>query len=196
MLEAISPIQQQREDTQFVVVVAPNRDPDEAKQIVALHARPSWSSDSLRIIHHQTREALAACDVAAIASGTATLEAALLGTPMVIVYKESTVNWHALGSLITTEYFGLVNLIAGRRLATELIQDDFTGETLARELISLLDPDRNLAMRSELKEVVKKIGEPGASHRAAQVIIEFINKNVSEARSRGPQPGSPAGVGR
>ncbi len=182
MLDAISPLQQQRKDAQFVVVVAPNRDLDEAKQIVAAHAGPSLSIDTLRIIHHQTREALAACDVAAIASGTATLEAALLATPMVIVYKESAMNWHALGSLITTEHFGLVNLIAGRRLATELIQDDFTGETLARELISLLDPDRNLAVRSQFKEVMKRIGEPGGSDRAAKVILKFINKGVSEAR--------------
>ena len=181
MLEAISPIQQQREDAQFVVVVAPNRDLDEAKQIVAAQAHSSSSIDSLRIIHHQTREALAACDAAAIASGTATLEAALLATPMVIVYKESAVNWHALGSLITTEHFGLVNLIAGRRLATELIQDDFTGETLARELISLLAPKRNVAMRSELKEVMERIGEPGGSGRAAIAILDFI-KDVSEAR--------------
>ena len=183
MLEAISPIQHQRADTQFVVVVAPNRDIDEAKQIVAAQARPSSSIDSLRIVHHQTREALAACDAAAIASGTATLEAALLATPMVIVYKESAVNWHALGSLITTEHFGLVNLIAGRRLAAELIQDDFTGDALARELISLLDPGRNLAMRSELKEVMKRIGEPGGLQRAAKVRLEFINKEVSEARA-------------
>src|SRR5205814_3903742 len=134
----------------------------------------SWSSDSLRIIHHQTREALAAGDVAAIASGTATLEAALLSTPMVIVYKESTVNWHALGSLITTEHFGLVNLIAGRRLAAELIQDDFTGESLARELLRLLDPKSNAAMRAELREVAQQIGEPGASDRAARAILQFI----------------------
>jgi lipid-A-disaccharide synthase len=179
MLEAISPIQQQRPDAQFVVVVAPNRDLNEAKRIVAARAH---TRDSLRVIHHQTREALAACDVAAIASGTATLEAALLSTPMVIVYKESAVNWHALGSLITTEHFGLANLIAGRRLATELIQDDFTGETLAREIDLLLDPARNLAMRAELKEVVKRIGEPGASQRAAKVILEFM-KEVSEARA-------------
>src|SRR5438477_2946598 len=182
MLEAISPVQERRTDAQFVVVVAPNRDLDEAKQIAAAHAPASLPIDSLRIIHQQTREALAACDVAAIASGTATLEAALLGTPTVIVYKESAMNWHALGSLITTEHFGLVNLIAGRRLATELIQDDFTGETLAGELNSLLDPDRNLAMRAELKEVMRRIGEPGGSGRAAKVILEFM-KEVSEARA-------------
>ena len=95
---------------------------------------------------------------------------------MVVVYKESPVNWHALGSLITTEHFGLVNLIAGRRLATELMQDDFNGESLSREIISLLAPERNQLMREELKEVVKRIGEPGASQRAANAIVEFIEK--------------------
>jgi lipid-A-disaccharide synthase len=86
--------------------------------------------ESLTVIHHQTRDALAAADAAAVASGTATLEAALLGIPTVIVYKESALNWHTLGNLITAEHYGLVNLIAGRRLATELMQDDFTGESL------------------------------------------------------------------
>ena len=178
MLHAANLIAQHRPEAQFVLVVAPNRDPAEAKRIVAEHAH---ATTSLTIVHHQTREALAAADVAAVASGTATLEAALLETPMVIVYKESAVNWHALGSLITTEHFGLVNLIARRRLATELIQNDFTAETLARELISLLEPARNAHMRSELKQVVQQIGEPGASKRAAKFIIDFIN-NVSEAR--------------
>jgi lipid-A-disaccharide synthase len=121
--------------------------------------------------------------VAAVASGTATLEAALLGTPMVVVYKESAVNWHALGSLITTEHFGLVNLIAGRRLATELMQDDFTGESLSDELISLLSPERNARMRADLRGD-KTTGEPGASGRAAKAIIHFINR-VSEARPSG-----------
>jgi lipid-A-disaccharide synthase len=178
MLEAVAPMLRERRDLQFVLVVAPNRDLSEAKKIVAAHSLPT---DSLRIVHHQTREALAAADVAAVASGTATLEAALLGTPMVIVYKESAVNWHALGSLITTPHFGLVNLIAGRRLATELMQDDFTGDTLSRELISLLEPERNAVMRTELKEVNERLGEPGASKRAAKAIVEFINR-VSEAR--------------
>jgi lipid-A-disaccharide synthase len=180
MLDAVALIRQQREDAQFLLAIAPNRDVGEVQRIVAAHQLPA---DALRIVHHQTREALAAADVAAVASGTATLEAALLGTPMVIVYKESAVNWHALGSLISVDHFGLVNLIAGRRLATELMQDEFTGETLSRELVLLLDSSRNAAMRSELKEVMKRIGEPGASARAAQVILEFINGDVPEARA-------------
>ena len=88
--------------------------------------------------------------MAAVASGTATLEAALLETPMVIVYKESSINWHTLGRLITVDHYGLVNLIAGKRLVTELMQDELTGERLCNEMIELLDPDQNQKMRSQL----------------------------------------------
>lgn len=174
MIETMAVIKQSRTDIQFVIVVAPNRSLDEAKKIVDLSPHGSNLKSAMRIIHHQTLEALAAADAAAITSGTATLEAALLGTPMVIVYKESALNWHTLGNLITSEYYGLVNLIAGRELARELFQDDFTEESLARELIALLNPERNASMRSELNEVMKKIGEPGASQRAARAILNFV----------------------
>ena len=103
-------------------------------------------------------------------------------TPLVIVYKESLANWHVLGSLIAVEHYGLVNLIAGRRLATELIQNDFTGESLGRELLSLLEPDRNAAMRAELKGVAERLGEGGASRRAAEAILDFMKVEVSEGR--------------
>lgn len=175
MLEAASLISRQRPEVQFVVMVAPNRDPKEAQQIIAAADPAPSLKDSLRVIHRETREALAAADAAAVASGTATLEAALLATPLVVVYKESALNWHALGSLITAEHYGLVNLIAGRRLATELIQDDLNGESLARELLELLKPDRNASMRAELNEVTKKIGDPGASDRAARAILNFLS---------------------
>ena len=65
-------------------------------------------------------------------------------------------------------------MIAGRRLVTELIQDDLNGESLAQEVLKLLDPNRNAAMRAELKEVSEQIGEPGASDRAARAILEFV----------------------
>jgi lipid-A-disaccharide synthase len=175
MLDAAAVIARERADIQFVIVVAPNRKIEEANAIAA--NRSDGLKESMRIIHHETRDALAAADVAAVASGTATLEAAILGTPLVIVYKESALNWHTLGNLITTEHYGLVNLIAQRRLATELLQDQFTGETLARELISLLEPGRNAQMRSELAEVIKNLGEAGASGRAAEAVLRFIEQN-------------------
>jgi lipid-A-disaccharide synthase len=180
MIEAAAMLLKKRAEVQFVTVVAPNRDPVEAQQIIAKGEHGSLK-ESLRLVHHETREALAAADAAAVASGTATLEAALLATPLVVVYKESAVNWHALGSLITAEHYGLANLIAGRRVVTELIQDQFTGESLAQELLDLLEKDRNASMRTELKRVAEKIGEPGASRRAAEAIMKFMKDRAPES---------------
>ena len=176
MLDAAATISSSRPHIQFVLVIAPNRDPKEAEEIIS--KRPVNSSSTFRLIHHETREALAASDAAAIASGTATLEAALLGTPMVIVYKESPVNWHVLGRLIKVEDYGLVNLVAGCRVVTELMQQELSGERLAEELLTLLEPERNRAIREEMKNVSAKLGEPGASTRAAEKIIELLQSAV------------------
>jgi len=177
MIDGAANISAQRPEVQFVLVVAPSRDAKEAQDILKRVASYPRLGNSLRIVQHETREALAAADAAAVASGTATLEAGLLATPLVVVYKESALNWHTLGSLITAEYYSLANLIAGRQVVTELIQDQFTGESLAKELLGLLEKDRNASMRSELKEVADKIGAPGASRRAAETILKFIQEH-------------------
>lgn len=175
MLEAAALISDRRPDVQFVVVVAPGRSSDEIRDIVrAQRATPLPLPSCLHIVSGESREALAASDVAAVASGTATLEAALLGTPMVIVYKESAINWHTLGSLITTDHYGLVNLVAGERVATELMQDELNGERLANELLSLLDEKRNENARQRLREVANQLGEGGASERAAEHILAAL----------------------
>jgi lipid-A-disaccharide synthase len=175
MLEAAALIADRCPGVQFVVVVAPSRSSAELREIMrAQRAAPLPLPSCLHIVSGQSREALAASDVAAIASGTATLEAALLQTPMVIVYKESTINWHTLGRLITTDHYGLVNLIAGERVVTELMQHELNGERLAGELISLLDEKRNAAIRHRLRDVVHQLGEAGASRRAAKRIVEEL----------------------
>jgi len=133
-------------------------------------------SSSLRIVQNETREALAAANAAAIASGTATLEAAIIGTPFVMVYKESTVNWHTLGRLITAEHFGLVNLIAGERLVSELMQSDLTGGKLTEEVLALLDKNRNETMRARLHEAALKLGTGEASLRAASKIMRALRE--------------------
>ena len=143
MLDAIEQLRTARPEVQPVVVVAPSRTPEETRAIMSQHG-----AENIKLIEQQTREALAASDAAAIASGTATLEAALLETPMVVVYKESSINWHTLGRLITVPHFGLVNLVAGKEIAKELMQDQLLGENLARELLKLLEPETNKAMRA------------------------------------------------
>jgi lipid-A-disaccharide synthase len=167
MADAIRKLRSTHPGMQFVIAVAPSRTIDETKQILS-------SLNSITIVQGQTREALAASDAAAIASGTATLEGALLETPMVVVYKESAVNWHTLGRLITVPHYGLVNLVAGSEIAKELMQTDLTGENLAHELVQLLDPKRNKAAREQLRLVGTRLGEAGASERAAAAILNFL----------------------
>lgn len=129
---------------------------------------------TLVITENETYDALNSSDAAAVTSGTATLETGIIGTPMAIVYKTSNLNYKLFRPIISVEHFGLINLIAGERLATELIQDDFTPETLASELLHLLDPSENARIRARLAEVAATLGSGGASDRAALHILNLI----------------------
>jgi lipid-A-disaccharide synthase len=173
MLEGAARLKSRRPDVQLVLVLAPSRSLEEATVIMQERVR-TRPLPELLVVQQQTREALAASDAAAIASGTATLEAAILKTPMVIVYKESSINWHTLGRLITAEHYGLVNLVAGSRVVTELMQRELNPERLAEELAVLLDPETNASMRRTLGEVTEKLGPGRASERAAQFILKFL----------------------
>ena len=179
MLDAAVVVSDRRPDVQFVLVVAPSRSPHEAESMLAQHPAAIQLQSTLRLVHHHTREALAASDVAAIASGTATLEAALLNTPMVIVYKESAINWHLLGRLINIEDYGLVNLIAGKRIAPELMQSELTGERLADSLLTLLETGAGAEMKKQLVEVAHNLGEGNASQRAAERIVKALDSWTS-----------------
>jgi lipid-A-disaccharide synthase len=157
-------------DLQFVVPLARSRNLSEVERA------GSAKIPNLKIVQNETFDALNASDAAAVTSGTATLETAIIGTPQAIVYKTSPLNYKLLRPLISVEHFGLINLIARERLAAELIQDDFTPETLSKELFRLLDAETNKKMREKLKEVVETLGHGGASKQAAEFILEFLDK--------------------
>jgi len=179
MLEAARLVGREKRGTQFVVALAPSRADAEAEAIIsAANASNSFDAGAdLRVASGETREALSAADAAAVASGTATLEAALMETPLVVVYRESALNWHLLGSLITVEHYGLVNLVAGRRIATELMQYDFTPASLARELLQLLDPAENERARARLRAATAALGrDERASLRAADVVLRRLRE--------------------
>jgi lipid-A-disaccharide synthase len=130
-------------------------------------------------IEGDTYNALGHSEFAVVASGTATVEAALAGTPMVIIYRGSELNWRLIRPLIHLDTFGMVNLIAGRHIVPELMQRKATGENIAREAAAILsDPARLAQMRQDLKKVRRELnGEGGsAAERAAQAVIEAIRE--------------------
>ena len=123
----------------------------------------------------RTHEAVSAATLALVASGTATVETALLGTPMVVVYRISPLTYVLGRPFVRVPHYAMVNLIAGRRVVPELIQGDFTPERVAAEAESLLsDAGRAARMRADLAEVRQRLGEPGASRRAAQQVADLL----------------------
>ncbi len=175
ILEAASIAASRVPELQFVIALAAGRKQAEVDEAVsAARASELRLPDTLVTVSDETYDALNASDAAAVASGTATLEAGIIGTPLVVVYKASGFNFKLVRPLISVEHFGLVNLVAGERVATELIQDDLTPQALADELLRLLDPAANAAMREKLRSVSGKLGEGGASRRAAEAILRTI----------------------
>jgi lipid-A-disaccharide synthase len=174
MLDAAALVSRQIPNAQFVVALASRRSTGEAERVINSHPEGAALAPRLRLAQDEAREALFASDAAAVCSGTATLEAALAGTPLVVVYKESALNWHTLGRLIEVEHYGLINLIAGERVAPELMQHDFTGANLTRELLALLRPEHNARVRKQLREATARLGEGGASPRAADAVLRAL----------------------
>ncbi len=127
----------------------------------------------LAVIEGATDDVLAAADVVVTASGTATVQTALHGTPMVIVYRLSALTYALARRFVRVGTYGMVNLVAGRPVVPELIQAGLTPGAVAREVVSLLqDRGRRDAMRRDLADVRARLGEPGASARAATAVLD------------------------
>jgi lipid-A-disaccharide synthase len=153
---------------QFVLAAAANLTQD----FFASCARPTVE---IKLVQGATYDVLAAADCAIVASGTATVEAALLGTPMVVVYRVSPVSAFILRRMIRTPFFSMVNLIAGRSVVPELIQNDFMPAAVETQVRRLLDsPAARDEMKSSLAEVRAKLGPGGAIERAADIFAEML----------------------
>ena len=125
----------------------------------------------------RTDDVLAAADVTLTASGTATVQTALHGCPMAIVYRLSPLTYRIGIRFVRVNMYGMVNLVAGRRIAKELIQDGFTAGATAEECVSLLtDPGRVAQMKADLREVRERLGGSGASRRAAAAVIAVAKR--------------------
>jgi len=161
---------------QFVVARAPNL-PD------ALFA-PFVKEAAIAMVEGRTDDVLAASDVVITASGTATVQAALHERPMVVVYSLSPLTYRLGKRFLKVDTYAMPNLVAGRRIIPELIQEGFTPERVADETVSLLvDADRYARVQRDLRGVHERLGTPGASGRAADAILE-----VAFRRSPGSTP--------
>ena len=143
---------------------------------------PASENDQLdcKIVESDTYNTLSYSEIAVVASGTATVEAALAGTPMVVIYRASEFNWRLIRPLIHLDTFGMVNLIAGRRIVPELMQREATGERISREVTAILsDQPRICQMREDLKLVrdVLTAGGLSGAERAAKAVIEVIGES-------------------
>jgi lipid-A-disaccharide synthase len=159
--------------TQFIVARAPH--------VADSYFAPfQGMGATVRIVEARTDDVLAASDVVVTASGTATVQAALHGTPMVVVYRLSPLTYKLGKPLVRVTNYCMVNLVAGERVVEELIQEACTPDAVAHEAIDLLTNKQRAAdMREQLAAVREKLGGPGASARAATAIIEVARGHAA-----------------
>jgi lipid-A-disaccharide synthase len=162
----IDQIAKVRPDVQFLLAAAPSL--PEAL-FAPLAGRP------IHVLSGLTHRIVGSATLALVASGTATVETALLGTPMVVVYRVAPLTYLLGRPFVRVSQFAMVNLIAEKAVAPELIQGDFTAQRVAQEALALLDdPERRKRMQDDLAQVRRRLGGPGASLRAAEAVASEL----------------------
>ena len=170
LVGAVEQLSRARPELQFLLALAPSLDAQTVSG--ALGALP------VRIVTNQAQAVLACSTVSIVASGTATVEAALLGAPMVVVYRLAPLTYLLGRRLVKVPHFAMANLIAGERVVPEVIQRELTPERVAAEVSALLDsPARRQKMKEGLAEVRRRLGQPGASARAAEEVLHVARKS-------------------
>ena len=170
MIRAAQIISRKRSGARFLLALAPSIHPEEVKDLL-----PPQDT-RIQVVEGRTCEVLRAADLVLVASGTATLETAILGKPMVIVYRVSPLSYRVARAMIKVKLIGLVNLVAGRALVPELIQSEANGERIAVEALRILEEGsyREEMIRG-LAEVRERLGSPGAAERVARMALEMLS---------------------
>jgi len=169
MIESAKIIYKEFPEAQFLVLSASNVDINTYHNLIRASGLPILMLDS------QHYNAIANSDVGLIASGTATLEAGILNTPMLIVYKVSFLTWAYARLMIKIPYIGLVNVVAGKKVAPEFVQFGAKPGPIAKETISLLkNKEKYNRVKQGLSQIKTHLGLPGASRRAAEIILKSI----------------------
>ncbi len=172
MIGAVNHLKKRTEIQKTLVPVAEELDMEQMEQYRFLpdEVNEEW-------VHGQSREVMRACDILLTASGTTTLEAALIGTPMVVCYRVHPLTWLIGKMLVQTEHISLVNLVAGEQVVPECIQWEATSERLSDEMRLLLEESAYEQCVDRLHDVRRRLGPPGASERAARAVLNFVQTN-------------------
>ena len=171
MLKAAEMLNERFGNLQFALPVASTISKTEIEEIIGNTCRQI----EVHVFTDDIYDVINVSDVVVVASGTATLEAAIMKAPMVILYKLSLMTYLIGKLLIKVDNIGLVNLVAGRRVVSELIQYDVTPAKIAQEVASILENEELcIAMQQELASVKEKLGDPGASLRAAKIVTGIV----------------------
>ncbi len=166
MMEAVSRIKRDYPDVHCVIGQAPTVPEKWIDEVI------DRGKYSVTLIPNQPNEVMAAADLLLVASGTATLQAALIGTPMILTYSVSWLTYLITEIIVTVKHIGLVNLVAEKGIVPELIQAEATAERLSEEALRLLkNPTQYHEMKAAFQVVRERMGTPGASDRAAEVVL-------------------------
>ncbi len=165
-------LQKEIPELQFVIPLAPAISEKEVQPFI------ETNPIEVRMVKGFVYDVMNLSELLLLASGTATLEAAILEKPMVILYKVSFLSYWIGRGLIRVRHIGLVNLLAGQEIVKELIQKEATPEKMAKEALRLLK-DQTLYQKvvTSLRTIRKNLGEPGAAQRAAQIVLSLLKGN-------------------
>jgi lipid-A-disaccharide synthase len=175
MIEAAGRLARRHPELRFAVSVAPSVPRRTVEEI--LTGRSSLPASALTVTEAPVEALFSACKMAVAVSGTVTLQAALAGTPTVVVYRVSALSYWAGRALIRVPFIGLANLIAGRQVMPELIQKEASADRIARTVEEIVfSPETLEQMRRGLSRIRLRMGQPGASGRVADIAMEMLGE--------------------
>jgi lipid-A-disaccharide synthase len=165
-LDTAELLHRQLPNTSFIIPVAPSLEPASFEAALSERGLP------VRLVTGDTHGVVRACDLILTVSGTATLEAAILETPMIIINRVSDLSYRLCRHLIKVDYIGLPNLIAGRSIVPEFTQNNARPGLIVGEALNLLQkPELMEQQRQELRHIKDKLGEPGVADRVARLVL-------------------------
>ena len=171
ILLAAEKIKKEMGECQFLLPVADTIDP------VLIRKKLGSNPLDIKILKGETYNVMNTCDALIIASGSATLEAGIIGCPMVIIYKLNPLTYWLALMLINTPYYGLVNIVAGESVVPELIQSKANAENIAKEILKLLkNPEYCQEVQNRLLLVRKNLGSPGVMKAVAASMVDSLSK--------------------